>query len=221
MRSMTKKDALATINKCAKEYKQNLSNKSILFIAATNNDFVYFETTFLPQNFKHLTGVRSKFSGADFFDLAIRNRISPEDVTLAVDGSTDLKLSVLPQLMNIHITARMVGDYDQSKSLLITDKVAGTVTAAMGFIQTNGMYLPNTALKKDLREITIQATRRKIEAMFIKPRESELYRELTYMAKGMTIDDERMAPLLRGKVEVSELSAAFEIPNKHQKAATE
>ena len=214
MRLKTTVDALAIVHKCAIAYNQNLSNKSILFITTSENNFARFEAIFLPQNFKHLTGLKSTLSGADFFDLAIRNRLSPKDVALAVDGSTDLKLSVLPQLMNIHLTARMVGDYDQSKSLLVTDKVAGTVTAAMGFIQTNDMYLPNTALKKDIREVTIQTTRRKIEAIFMKPRKSDLYRELTYIAKGMSIDDQRMKPLLQDKVEISALSAAFEIPMK-------
>ena len=32
--------------------------------------------------------------------------------------------------MNIHLIARMVGDYDNSKSYLVTDKLAETVTAA-------------------------------------------------------------------------------------------
>ena len=127
-----------------------------------------FEALFLPQNFKHLTGVNSKLSGSDFFYLAVRNRISPGEVMLANDGTTDLKLDVLPQLMNIHLTARMAGDYDHSKSLLITDKIAGTVTAAMGFKQSKGLYLPNTALRKDVREITVQTTRHRVVAIFIK-----------------------------------------------------
>jgi len=40
----------------------------------------------------------------------------------------------------------MVGDYDNSRPLLITDKLAGTVTVAMGFLAVDGLYIPNTAL---------------------------------------------------------------------------
>ena len=214
MRLKTKEEAIGIINKCALEYKRNLSNKSILFITTTGRTSACFEALFMPQNFKHLTGVRSKLSGSDFFDLAVRNRISPKDISLANDGTTDLKMDILPQLMKIHLTARMVGDYDQSKSLLITDKIAGTVTAAMGFTLAKGVYLPNTALKKDVREITIQATRRKIAAIFIKPRGCGLYKHLSYIAKGITIDDDFLAPLLQKKVDILGITADFPIPRK-------
>jgi len=154
----TNEEALKIIYRCAMEYKNNLSNKCILFVTVADSKATSFEALFLPQNFKHLTGAASTLSGADFFDLAIRNRLSPNEITLANDGTTDLKLDVLPQLMSIHRTARMVGDYDFSRSLLVADKVAGTVTAALGFIQSKDFYLPKTALKADVRDITIQSS---------------------------------------------------------------
>ena len=59
----------------------------------------------------------------------------------------------------------MIGDYNNLKPLLVTDKFVGTVTYAMGFIFRNGFYVPNTALKDDLRNITERATRRRVIAI--------------------------------------------------------
>ena len=189
MRLRTKEEALKIIYACAKLYRENLSNKCVLFVAAEGKSVITFESLFLPQNFKHLTGVRSKLSGADFFGLVIRNKLSPSEIELADDGTTDLKLDVLQQLMNIHKTARMVGDYDQSRSLFIADKIAGTVTAAMGFVHSMNYYLPKSALKTDVRDITLKTTHRRIIAIFVKNRNDDIYNELSYLANGVWLDD--------------------------------
>ena len=202
MQLRTTEEAIRIIYKCAVDYRENLSNKFVLFITAKDNKSTGFETLFLPQNYKHLTGVSSKLSGADFFGLAARNRLSPNEITLAEDGTTDLKLDVLPQLMNIHLTARMVGDYDYSKSLLVADKIAGTVTAALGFVQAKNIYLPKTALKADVRDITIQSTRRRIVAILVKPRKDALYKQLTYITKDTTLESIVLAPDLRNRIDM-------------------
>ena len=194
MRLRTKEEAIKVIYACALMYKDNLSNKNVLFVTADDNIKI-FESLFLPQNFKHLTGVRSKLSGADFFGLVTRNMLSPTMIELASDGTSDLKLDILPQLMNIQKTARMVGDYDHSRSLFIADKIAGTVTAAMGFIQSMNFYLPKSALKSDVRDITIKATRRRVIAIFVKARNDKLYSELTYLANGISLNDKIFDPI--------------------------
>ena len=67
-----------------------------------------------------------------------------------------MKLSVLSQIMNIHKTAKMVGDYDNTKSVLFTEKIVGTVTACVGFVREGNYYLPNTTLREDIRTITVR-----------------------------------------------------------------
>jgi hypothetical protein len=46
----------------------------------------------------------------------------------------------------------MIGNYGDSRPLLITDKYAGTVARAIGFINVKSVYLPNTALRKEIRD---------------------------------------------------------------------
>ena len=81
----------------------------------------YLEATFLSRNFKHLTGVSSELSSVQFFNDALDNKLSPVNISFLDDGTITLKLSVLPNLMNIHLNARMVGTYDQSGIKLISD----------------------------------------------------------------------------------------------------
>lgn len=67
-----------------------------------------------------------------------------------------MKLSVLPQLMKIYRSAKMVGDYSFTKSVLYTEKLVGNITASLGFVRDDKYYIPNTALKEDIRDITIK-----------------------------------------------------------------
>ena len=210
----TKIEAIKIIHDCAALYRNNLTGKKLLFITIRNNGVASFESLFMPRNFLHLTGVATRLNGDLFYQAAVNNRLSTSDVTLATDGKTEQKLAILPQLMSIHYTARMVGDYDNSRPLLIADKFAGTVTTAMGFINMNGIYIPNTALKLDVREITAHATRHRIAAIFIKPRDDDLYKRLTYIAKGITIDDAAISVILQEKVNMANLIADFPIPKK-------
>ena len=214
MQSKTKHEALKIIHDCAVIYNKNLLRKNILFITEEDNKVTCFETLFLPHNFMHLTGVKSDIRGEFFYRAALNNKLSVNDITLSKDGTTDLKLDVLPNLMSIHKTARMIGDYDHSRPLLVADKFAGTVAMVMGFIYVNNVYMPNSALKQDVRDITMQATRRKIIATFIKHNKDEKYRELTYIAKGLTIDDKIFKTIFHEKIDKQNLTASFPIPRK-------
>ena len=214
MQSKNKHEALKIVHDCAVLYAKNLLGKNVLFCTTANDKTTCFETLYLPHNYKHLTGVNSHIRGEHFFRAALNNKLSVNDITLTKDGMTDLKLDVLPNLMSIYLTARMVGDYDHSRPLLVADKFAGTVTMAMGFVLVNDIYLPRSALKQDVRDITLKATRRKIVATFIKPKKDEKYSTLTYIAKGVTIDDDILQAALQEKVDMQNLTAAFPIPRK-------
>ena len=209
----TKKEAVGIIHKCAALYNENLSGKNVLFVTiGKDSNVACFEALFRKQNFMHLTGVKSNMNSEFFYKAALNQRLSPSNISFDSGGTSELKLEALSQLMSIHTTARIVGDYDNSSPLLITDKLAGTVTMTMGFVKVNDVYIPNTALKKDLRDISAQATRRKIAAIFTKPRNKTLYENLTYIAKDLTIDDDNLASVLSEKIDKNTLTATFPIP---------
>lgn len=185
---MKKEQAIKIITSCAKEYHNNLENNNLLFIFGTQQKTDYFEAAFLPKNFLHLTGVElvsSSFSGSsDFYNKCLNGQLSPHDFSFAPNGTTDMKLMILPQLMKIHKSAKMIGDYNFSKSLLYTEKLAGNISACLGFVRDDKYYIPNTALKEDIRDITIKPQQR-ILAIYKKSILQRFYTNLSYLAKGI------------------------------------
>ena len=211
--SMTKEDAVRRIHECALAYKANLLGKNVLFVTLGNNNTALFETVYLARNFLHFTGTKSSLNSRLFFQAAVDNKLGTKDIAIASDGTTELKLQVLLSLMSIHITARMVGDYGNSKSLLVADKFAGTVTAAMGFVDDNGYYVPNTVLNEDIRRLT-QSPRQRIVATFIKDQKEKVYTTLTYTAKGITLEDSKIASAINDKVDIGSLTPVYSLPEK-------
>ena len=99
-----------------------------------------------------------------------------------------MKLSILPQLMKFQTCAKMVGVYDYKKSVLYTEKIAGNIYACMGFIkEENDYYIPNTALREDIRDISIQPQKR-VLAIFKKNISQKFYNKIPcYLAKKVDI----------------------------------
>lgn len=121
----------------------------------------------------------------DFYELCIGHRLSPRDFEL--HNTTELKLQVLDGLMNIQTTAKMIGEYSSTNPLLYTEKLAGGVHACLGFVNNNGIYYPNTALKEDIRKVSASSCER-VLAVFKKDIAEGIYTEHCYTAKGINIE---------------------------------
>ena len=187
---LTKEEAIKIVISCAKEYFNNLCYKDFLFIVGKPEAPECLGITFRPNNFMHLTGLETpgnKISSADFFNACMTNRLSPGHIAISKDGTTEMKLKVLPELMHIHKNARMIGDFSQTGVKLYTEKLVGNVYACMGFVLSGSRYVPNTALNYDIRDIS--KNRKRILAIFGKPGFGDIYRELCYLAKGIHLED--------------------------------
>ena len=204
---MDKDAAIRIITACAKLYDDNLKNKNLLFFFDDGwNGVAYIETLFLRRNYLHLTGViqsGTRMRATDFYDISLRGQLSPSHFDLHKDGSSDLKLSVLSTIMSIHKTAKMVGDYNMTKSLLITEKIVGTVTACLGFVRENDYYLPNTVLREDIRDVT-RSPQRRILATSLKKSNDTVYSEISYLAKDFTIGSLVLPDEIKKKVKIQE-----------------
>lgn len=200
---MRKEEAIRIIARCAKSYHENLENKNLLFLFGHDKNPEFFEASFLPRHFLHLTGVelsnRKSGGSSNFYKKALNGKLSPRDFYFAEDGTTTIKLEVLPQLTEIYRSAKMVGDYNYTKPTLYTEKLAGNVTACLGFIRENNYYLPNTALREDVRSISKHPQQR-ILAIFRKPIHQVHYMEVVYIAKGLTIQDISIPPIIKPKI---------------------
>jgi len=186
---MKKKEVINIIVKCAKLYEKNLAGKSILFLYLENNVLNYVEIIFQKSNFQHLTGVEinNKKEPKSFYNKCLKRVISEEEISLKKDGTSELKLLVLEQLMNIDKNARMLGNYNNSNLYLYTEKVLGTTSATLGIKRVNKYYIANTALKGDVRNVASNIN--KIICIMSKAVEQKLYDVVTYKAKDFNLDN--------------------------------
>lgn len=196
MKHYTKAQAIAVVVACAEKHRSELANRNILFICQDKHRRISaIEFSFDASNFMHLTGLKTKkirqnkdgsndtISAKEFYDKCLSHRLSVNDFEFAADGTTALKLDVLPKLLSGHLSATMIGDYNSRNPRLITDKLAGGTTACMGFVTTGSKrrYVPNTILKLDMRDYVCNQVR--VIAAYRKPMNSEHYEEATYFAK--------------------------------------
>ena len=135
MRTKSKAEVLRILHNSAIAYKTNLLNRNVMFIASKEKQTLVFEAKFLPSNFKHLTGIITNLNSTRFYEAALSNKLNEINIDFARDGTTQKKLDVLFSLMSIHKTAKMAGDFESAHKVLLSNKVAGTTTAVMGFVK--------------------------------------------------------------------------------------
>ena len=120
------------------------------------------------------------------------------------DKTTYYKLEVLPQLMKLDRTASMIGNFTGHSLLLQTNKLIGNVNACMGFIKNEqNMYVPNTALKKDIRDIADD--RKKIIAVLKKDINEKLYKNITYLKQKYQIIDILKNQDINEKIDINKI----------------
>lgn len=142
--------------------------------------------TFDIGNFLHMTGFKLRKPGINarhFFNLCYDKRLTEADFEFSTDGTTEMKMRVLPSLMKKNLSAKMLGDYNMSQPKLYTDKIAGSLSACMGFVRDGGegRFVPNTVLEGDIRTKVKAADR--IIATYRKSRSEEQYSEIVFTAK--------------------------------------
>lgn len=196
MKRYTKEEAVAVAVKCAEQYHSELDGKNLLFICCNKHKEIFpIELSFYGNNYMHLTGLKPKkivdgesevahdLFANDFYQKCLDHKLSPTDFDFSDDGTTHMKLAVLPGIICKNLHASIIGDYNSSKPRLYTEKIVGGIHACMGFIFDSEMseYVPNTVIKEDIRDLTANEVR--VIAVYRKPACAKQYEEITYKAK--------------------------------------
>lgn len=110
---MTKKEALQIVFSCAASYKENLAGRSLLFVTTDKHKTVRcLEVTFDGSNFLHMTGFKlnkKEISANNFFSMCCDKRLSESDFEFAADGTTEMKMRVLPDWCKSIFLLRWLG----------------------------------------------------------------------------------------------------------------
>lgn len=192
--AISKKQALAVVFSAASEYKSNLANRNLLFLSVDKHHNVHLmEASFDESNFKHLTGLKSGIAPKHFFSLCLDRRLSENDFEFAEDGTTQMKLEVLPLVVKKDLSARMLGDYNGFRPKLHTEKLAGGVNACVGFkrIEEKPRYAPNTLLNEDIRD-SVTGRPDRIVLIYRKHIGEDDYSEIVFQAKKFDLSKIRL-----------------------------
>lgn len=194
---MNKEEALKIILDSAKSYSENFINCNLLFVACDKHKKVSFlETTFYSSNFLHLTGIEpsSKYfdKASMFFQDCLDNIVTVDDFNFDKEGQSHLKLQVLKAATSKGMSAKMYGEYNAFilHELLNTEKLIGNNNLCLGFVkakESNNIYVPNTLLKKDIRDLT--GSYKRIIATYKKSIKDVKYNEMVYLAKKTHLKD--------------------------------
>ena len=205
---MDKRRAIQILTKAAELYRDNLEDQKLLFLYGVPSEInkelqtkdkclssmQYYEVACHRYNFLHLTGVRLNKDGTasaiHFYQKCLDKRLKENDFSFSKDGSTGQKLDILEKMMLIKKNVTMIGDFTDRGPKLFTEKAAGNICGCIGFVQDRNTKLnvPNTLLKKDIRDVTAQPTY-KVFAVFSKDYKDEKYSLVTKLDKNIDLNE--------------------------------
>lgn len=143
--------------------KSAFSTKSLIIIYREQKDNVirHIEVTFHKGNYQHLTGLELidengnilHRQSENFYRKCIKNRLGTDEFCFKKDGTTPLKLTALPALMDVTKITKITGDYNLGRPYLFVDKVMGGVNFCLGLTKEGNEYFPSSTLLEDIKKI--------------------------------------------------------------------
>ena len=192
---ITKEEARRLVLNCAKKYQQNLLNKMLLVIYRDrlDNKIRFIEVIFHKRNYQHLTGLelidnQGKVlhnQSVNFYRKCIENKLGLNEFKFRQDGTSQLKLTALPILMDITKITKITGDYNNIKPYLLVDKVMGGVNFCLGLTLEDNVYVPSSALLEDIKNLTNVPSQ--VLAILQKDINDIKYTNVKHVAKGLTL----------------------------------
>lgn len=197
---MDKKTSLAIITQAARIYDSQLNNKNFLLIYGELRKPQHIELMFGAKNFHHLTGIviNKKHLFRDvhdknsnelevFYFKALNGKLHENDIGFKTDGTTEQKMRVLLQTLTISKSIKMYGDFVDNRVKLKTEKVAGGTNSFLGFVKSNGFYVPNTVIEGDIRNNVY--TPYTVYGILSKSKDDTYYNQVITMKKNIDVDD--------------------------------
>lgn len=192
----SKAEAIKIVTLAAKEYKEKLEGKNLLFVYLNGNHIESFETLFQGNNFQHLTGLEmldsrgTKIKNPKFFySKCIKGKLKESEIAFRKDGTTVLKLNAILSAVIYIDQAKMTGLFTETGLKLVVDRLVGTTSYCIGLKKKGQYYLPSSCLLEDIRKMAKPWSR--IIAVFSKSAvcKEEKYSTLRYVAKDYSFDE--------------------------------
>ena len=177
--ALPKNKIIKIVVDAAKKYEDILNNRVFLIVYKVGNTLEFRELKFDQRNFKHLTGVDSALSPKQFYQAALKGKLGLNDVREKSDGTTALKLQILPQLHQLISMPTMIGEFESLRIHLQADKALGTtIKISLALVDDKGISVPKSLLKKDIRRLTCQPY--PVMRVYCRKNKEEKYSMITY-----------------------------------------
>lgn len=100
----------------------------------------------------------------------------------------------------------MIGNFAGNGVVLHTDKLVGNINACIGFVKNkeSNIYIPNTALKEDIRNIT--KDRKNVIMVVRKNTNEKLYSNVTYLKPSYEIYNILNTQSVKNKIDVNNIN---------------
>lgn len=196
--NLSDKEIFNRILESSYRYRDNLLGKNLIIISYNRkeNKYSYIECEFLAKHFQHLTGVKIRpskgaptfnpdiGSAQNFFSACIDHKLKMTDYRLPDDGTVQMKMVVIKEVMNFIYSKNMMGSFSGPTDKLVTEKLVGNVRGSLGFVNDkdkpgSGIKVPNTVLNFDIRKHTHEAN--SIVCIFEKRIEEDRYNIVRYV----------------------------------------
>ena len=126
----------------------------------------------------------------NFYRKCIENKLGIDEIQFKEDGTSHLKLSALPALMDVTKITKITGDYNNVRQYLFVYKVMGGVNFYLGLTKEDDEYVPSSALLEDIKKLTDAPSQ--VLAIFEKDAGSEKYDTIKHVAKGLNLNNIRL-----------------------------
>lgn len=161
---------------------------------------------FYDRNYQHLTGIELiddkgeiiHNQSINFFRKCIENKLRVDEFSFKQDGTTQLKLTALPALMDITKITKITGNYNNVRPFLFVDKVMGGVNFCLGLCKEESSYVPSSALCEDIKNLTDKPNQ--VLAIFVKDLNESIYSTVKHVAKGVNLNNLNLPEKISEKI---------------------
>lgn len=163
---MKKSEIMRIVSEAAKKYDELFNAQNTFIVYGALNSPLSFETKAIPENFLHLTGLKVNIPHIlrdvanknqkpyeVFYEKALHGKLVEDDFDIK-NNSTEEKLSVLVNALDITSDNRKVGRLNNPHTKLDADILIGNGAACLGFVKVGENYIPKTVLKSSINKET-------------------------------------------------------------------
>ena len=134
----------------------------------------------------------------NFFRKCIENKLGIDEFRFRRDGTTQLKLSALPSLIDITKITKITGDYNNARPYLYLDKVVGGVNFCLGLKKEKELYVPSSALLENIKKLT--DTPSQVLAILQKENPDDVYITVKHVSKGLNLRNIVLPDEIKNKI---------------------